>query len=177
LQLSKLRYPKRWVTRRRDASLVLLLLHTGLRLSEATALRLTDIKMTDRKGSVSVQNGKGGKQRSIPLNADARKAMEEWLAVRPSHTSNYLWVAVEADTEGLSSRAVQRVFQRYGKDAKLDDLTPHVCRHTFAKNLVDIGVGLEMVAALLGYANLNTTRLYTTPDERDLEKAVERLEW
>ena len=176
VQISKLQYPKRWVTRRRDASLVLLLLHTGLRLSEATALRLEDFQISERKGSLMVQNGKGGKQRSIPLNADARKALEEWLAVRPESGTDHLWVSEGNDTEGLSPRAVQRVLHRYGKDAKLEDLTPHVCRHTFAKNLVDRGVGLEKVAALLGHANLNTTRLYTTPDIHDLEKAVQGLE-
>ncbi len=177
MQISKLRYPKRWVTRRRDASLVLLLLHTGLRLSEATALRLGDVQMTDRKGSVSVQNGKGGKQRTIPLNADARKAISEWLAVRGSASDNdYLWIAAQADEDGLSSRAVQRILQRFGKDAGLEELTPHMCRHTFAKNLVESGVGLEKVAALLGHSNMNTTRLYTTPDAHDLEKAVEHLE-
>jgi len=49
-------------------------------------------------------------------------------------------------------------------------------RHSFSKNLVDAGVGLERVAALLGHSNLNTTRIYTTPGARDLEKAVEQLE-
>jgi integrase/recombinase XerC len=64
LEMAKQKYPKRWVTRRRDASLVLFLLHTGLRLSEATELRLEDVQLSERKGSVSVQNGKGNKQRS-----------------------------------------------------------------------------------------------------------------
>ncbi len=45
----------------------------------------------------------------------------------------------------------------------------------YAKNLVNQEVGLEKVGALLGHANLNTTRLYITPDERDLEFAVEKL--
>jgi integrase/recombinase XerC len=58
----------------------------------------------------------------------------------------------------------------------LEHLTPHVLRHTFAKNLVDSGVGLEKVAALLGHSNLNTTRIYVTPNQKDLEQAVERLE-
>ena len=73
------------------------------------------------------------------------------------------------------ARAVQRILQRYAQDAGLEELTPHICRHTFAKNLVNNGVSLEKVAALLGHANLNTTRLYITPDKRDLEFAVEKL--
>ena len=175
LQLSKLRYPKRWLTRRRDASLVLFLLNTGLRLSEATALRLGDIQISERKGNVHVQNGKGGKQRNVPLNTDARNALQQWLDVRPVTGSEHIWLAVESDSDSLSGRAVQRILQRYAQDAGLEELTPHICRHTFAKNLVNSGTGLEKVAALLGHANMNTTRLYITPDESDLEFAVEKL--
>jgi len=49
-------------------------------------------------------------------------------------------------------------------------------RHTFAKLLIDKGVTLEKVAALLGHSDLSTTQIYTTPGERDLEDAVGRLE-
>jgi integrase/recombinase XerC len=173
LELAKQKYPKRWVTRRRDASLVLFLLHTGLRLSEAIHLQMSDIQLSERKGSVLVQNGKGNKQRSVPLNSDARKAIQEWLEVRPQ--SDHLWMTVEGEHESLSGRTVQRVLQRYAKAADVKDLTPHVCRHTFAKNLVENEVGLEKVAALLGHSSLNTTRIYITPSERDLELAVEHL--
>lgn len=176
LQLSKLRYPKRWVTRRRDASLVQFLFNTGLRLGETIALRLNDVEISERRGNVLVRMGKGNKQRSVPLNADARKALQEWLDVRPQTASDFVWVAVESETGGLSGRAIQRVLHRYGQDAGLDELTPHIARHTFAKNLVNQGVGLEKVASLLGHSSLNTTRIYTTPDEHDLEMAVEKLE-
>jgi len=175
LQLSKLRYPKRWVTRRRDASLTLFLLNTGLRLGELIAMRLGDVQLSERKGSLLVQNGKGSKQRTIPLNAEARKALQEWLAIRPQTESETVWLAVEGEQDGLSGRAVQRILERYAQEAGLEELTPHLLRHTFAKNLVNQGVGLEKVAALLGHANLNTTRIYVTPDARDLEQAVEGL--
>ncbi len=176
LQISQLRYPKRWRTRQRDASMTIFLLHTGLRLNECTQLRLVDVKLTERKGMVLVQNGKGGKQRSIPLNSEARKALEAWLKVRRSG-EEYLWVAVEAnDQNGLTGRSVQRVLKRYAQDAGLEELTPHILRHTFAKNLVNRGVGLEKIAVLLGHSSLNTTRIYITPDAKDLELAVEQLE-
>lgn len=175
LQLSKLRYPKRWVTRRRDASLTLFLLNTGLRLGELIAMCLGDVQLSERKGSLLVQKGKGSKQRTIPLNTEARKALQHWLEVRPSTASDFVWVAVEGEQDGLSGRAIQRILQRYAQEAGLDELTPHICRHTFAKNLVNQEVGLEKVGALLGHANLNTTRLYVTPDARDLKFAVEKL--
>lgn len=176
LQIAKLRYPKRWLTRRRDASLVQFLFNTGLRLSETLALRLSDITLTERRGSVLVRQGKGNKERSVPLNADARQAAQEWLAVRPPVECDFVWVAVEDDGGVLSGRAVQRILKRYAQEAGLDGLTPHIARHTFAKNLVNSGVGLEKVASLLGHASLNTTRVYITPDQNDLEQAVTKLE-
>ena len=177
LQLAQLRYPRRYVTRRRDASLILFLLHTGLRLSEVVALELNDVQISERKGSVLVRRGKGNKERSVPLNSEARKALQEWLAIRPQVSDTFVWIAVEASAEdGISGRTVQRILQRYAQDAELQELTPHILRHSFAKNLANKNVGLEKIAALLGHASLNTTRIYVTPDTRDLERAVEQLE-
>ncbi len=177
LQLAQLRYPRRYVTRRRDASLILFLLHTGLRLSEVVALELNDVQISERKGSVLVRRGKGNKERSVPLNSEARNAIQDWLASRPQGSDTFVWIAVEASAEdGISGRTVQRILQRYAQDAELQELTPHILRHSFAKNLANKNVGLEKIAALLGHASLNTTRIYVTPDTRDLERAVEQLE-
>jgi site-specific recombinase XerD len=58
--------------------------------------------------------------------------------------------------------------------ASLEDVTAHTLRHSFAKNLVDAGMPLDQVATLLGHESLDTTRIYTQPSERDLERAVRR---
>jgi integrase/recombinase XerC len=75
----------------------------------------------------------------------------------------------------LTSSGLQRRLAEIGRLAGLE-VTPHTLRHTFAKNLVDAGVSLEKVAALLGHSSLNTTRIYTVPGHNDLEKAVEVLD-
>ena len=67
------------------------------------------------------------------------------------------------------------MLKRFGQKAELKNLTPHMLRHTFGKNLVDRGVGLEKVAALLGHSSLNTTRIYVKPNQKDLEDAVDEL--
>jgi len=171
---AKQRYPRLWVMRLRDAAMALLLLNTGLRLSELCALQLADIQISERKGSLVVRSGKGRKQRTIPLNGPARQLLSEWLAVRPESSSSALFIGQRGERVGVHS--VQRAVVRYAVAAGLSDVTPHALRHTFAKTLLDEGVSLEKVAALLGHTSLNTTRLYTTPGERDLEDAVERLE-
>ena len=175
LESALLHYPKRWRTYQRDASLVEFLLNTGLRVNEACEVRLGDIQLSERKGSLLVRKGKGRKERRVPLNVHARRALQEWLAVRPESDTDRLWTAVERGDAGLTERSVQRILTRYKKLAGLERFSPHVCRHTFAKNLIDEGVGLEKVAKLLGHANLNTTKIYITPSEQDLALAVEKL--
>jgi len=178
LQLAHQRYPKRWLSRQRDFSLMTLLKNSGLRVNEAAQLELGDLTLSERKGSLLVRKGKGNKQRTVPLNADARKALQTWLDLRPNIPGNdFVFIALESDAKGaLSSRTIQRIVARYGKKADLPDLTPHVLRHTFAKNLVNSGVSLEKVAALLGHSSLDTTRIYITPSMKDLEMAVAKVE-
>ena len=54
-------------------------------------------------------------------------------------------------------------------------MTPHTLRHPFGKNLVDAGVSLERAAILLGHESVDTTRMYTTPSEQDLQREMEKI--
>jgi site-specific recombinase XerD len=74
----------------------------------------------------------------------------------------------------LTSRGLQNIFAKYAEMAKLE-ISPHSLRHTFCKNLVNAGVSLEKIAALAGHESLETTRRYTEPSLKDLEKAVELI--
>jgi len=176
LQLAQLRYPKRWLTRRRDASIVNFMLNTGLRLGETISLALGDVEISERKGHVLVRRGKGNRKRVVPLNAKAREAVSEWLKVRPASPSQLLWLPVESRTDkALTPRAVQRVLKRYGQEAGIENLTPHVIRHSFAWNLAYKGIAVEKIARLLGHANLNTTWLYVKSGFRDWDGMGEDL--
>jgi site-specific recombinase XerD len=66
--------------------------------------------------------------------------------------------------------------QRFEKKAGLKNVIPHFLRHSFAKALIDAGLSPEKVATLEGHSNLNTTRIYTTSGEADLEDAVGKIE-
>ncbi len=157
---------------KRDRAVIVLLLNSGLRISELCALSTKDIELTDRKGKLIVRQGKGSKKREVPLNRIAREALKDWMNVRSA--GDALFEGKRGDR--LSPSGVYRRLVELARRAKLEDVSPHTLRHTFSKNLVDAGVGLERVATLLGHSNLNTTRIYTTPGARDLEKAVEQLE-
>jgi integrase/recombinase XerC len=168
------RYPRLRLMYLRDAAIVKLILYAGLRVGEIVQLRMSDIILDERKGSVIVREGKGTKRREVPLNARARKAMLDYLMVRPEIENSVLFLGQR--NEGIKSKTVQRSVTRFSDPIGMRDVTPHTLRHTFAKSLIDSGVSLDKVATLLGHSNLNTTRIYTTPGLQDLEEAVSELD-
>jgi site-specific recombinase XerD len=107
------------------------------------------------------------------LNVDVRRAIAEYLKVRPTVSTDALFVGQRG--EGLKPHAVLSLIAKYARLAGLEGVTPHTLRHSFAKHTLDAGANLVAVAALLGHQRLETTAIYTTPSQRDLEKAVERL--
>jgi site-specific recombinase XerD len=161
--------------KKRDLAILLLLRHAGLRVSELCSLTLRDVELGERKGAVTVRSGKGQKYRVVPLNADVRRAISQYLAVRPRVAEETLFVSQKGG--GIGSQAVEWAVRRYARQADLEEVTPHTLRHSFAKQLLDEGVDLVTVAARLGLARLVTTALYTPPNPRDMERAVEKLEW
>jgi site-specific recombinase XerD len=159
--------------KKRDLAVVSILRHTGVRVSELCNLTLSDIKLSERKGSLVVRSGKGGRYRDLPLNLDARKAISEYLEVRPAIKSDCLFV--NQRRQRLTPKGVQNLITKYARLAGLEDVTPHTLRHSFGKHTLDAGANLVAVSALLGHQRLETTAIYTTPSERDLEQAVDRL--
>ncbi len=159
---------------KRNLAILRTLQHTGLRVGELCALRISDLSISERKGSVTVRSGKGGKHRVVPLNNDARRAISAYLEVRPKVGDDHLFIGQWG--RPLQPQGVELIVAKYARLAGLENVTPHVLRHSFAKQVLDSGTDLVAVARLLGHQRLDTTARYTQPTERDLEKAVERLE-
>jgi site-specific recombinase XerD len=159
---------------KRNIAVVKVLRHTGMRVGELCALRLSDIRTSERKGSVLVRSGKGDKDRTIPLNHDVCEAVESYLAVRPASQDDHLFLGQRG--EPLQTDGVQLIVRKLARRAGLEQVTPHVLRHSFAKHVLDAGEDLATVSRLLGHERLETTAIYTEPTARDLEEAVARLE-
>jgi len=151
----------------------MLMLHTGLRVSEVSNLRIGDVSISPRKGEIVVRGGKGEKFRTVPLNSNVRNALKAYLSVRPSVNHDHLFVGQRG--ERLRPTGIYYLVKRYAYDARIESISPHTLRHTFGKNLVDAGVPLDRVATLLGHSSLNTTCIYTVPSQADLQDAVERI--
>jgi integrase/recombinase XerC len=156
----------------RDQAAVALMAQAGLRVSEVCDLEVGDLEISERRGMVEIRSGKGGKSRVVPLNRTARKALEAWLEMRDGEACSLF---TSKQGAGVSTSGLGRRVAELGRRAGVA-VTAHTLRHTFAKNLVDAGVSLEKVAALLGHSNLNTTKIYTIPGEADLQTAVDALD-
>ncbi|MCS0824830.1 tyrosine-type recombinase/integrase [Cytobacillus firmus] len=149
----------------RSIAIAYLLLYTGLRVSELTALNREDVHMGERSGNVVVRDGKGGIARNVPLPSEARYHLRRYLEIRKDDDpalflSNF--------KKRISVRAVQRIFEKLGFHA-------HMLRHTYGRELVSSGVDIATVAELMGHSDVNVTRRYAAPSMKDLEQAVEKV--
>lgn len=109
----------------------------------------------------------------MSLNGEARKKLSQYLDQRPNGHSSALLIGQQG--EPLGKQGIQYQIKLIAQEAKLNDVSAHSLRHTFAKNLGDVQVSLDQVATLMGHSNLSTTARYTKPSQQDLAKAVEKL--
>ena len=151
---------------------------TGMRVTELVSLPRTVLRGDDRVLTIS---GKGGRERMVPLNSEARAALQRYLAVGADPASDVApmietkWLFPSKSAEGYLTR--QRLAQELKDlafEAGLDAtrVSPHVLRHAFASHLLDRGADLRSVQQLLGHADISTTQIYTHVLEERLKKLV-----
>jgi integrase/recombinase XerD len=147
----------------RDRAMFEVLYATGLRVSELVGLAVHHISLTD--GVVRVVQGKGGKDRLIPMGAEAAHWVSTFLnESRPSllgqQTSQTLFVT--ARKAAMTRQSFWLIVKKYALLAGIHaPLSPHVLRHAFATHLINHGADLRVVQLLLGHADISTTQIYT----------------
>ena len=157
---------------RRDRAILELFYASGLRLSELVGLDLEDVDLQGRMVRVM---GKGGKERLVPFNTSAQKALRAWykdrLALRaaskpksqipnPKSQRDPLFVNARGGT--LTGRSVQRLVAHHMTSCSTRfGISPHALRHSFATHLLEQGADLRAIQELLGHVQLSTTQRYT----------------
>ena len=153
--------PEAW----RDLALIELLYDAGLRSGEACALESQDVDLA--KGWLRVIQGKGGRDRVVPLADPATVAIEQYiakgrpdLAARNTQPPSNLFLNMRG--RAMTTRDVRRVLDRLGASA-LDGrpIWPHLLRHSFATHLLEGGADLRSVQELLGHSDVGSTQVYT----------------
>jgi site-specific recombinase XerD len=151
-----------------------LLCGTAIRVGELVALTVSDVEISDRKGTIIIRNGKGRASRQIPLNVDVRKAIASWLQVRPTSESKHLIIGQRG--EKMTPSGIWRIVKRYATLAGIPDLRVHDLRHTVLTRLVrEFGTDLATVAKISGHRNIKTLMRYCAPTEQDVSNAVDKL--
>lgn len=169
---------RRWVHAygsKRDAAIFETLLNTGLRESELVQAELDDIDIGERKGALIVRHGKGGKIRKVPLNADARKALTDYLRARPAAASKRIFIGQRGP---INRNALYKIVRNIGKRGAGAEIYPHELRHTCFSAMIQNGVPLTTVAELAGHSDPKTTAdFYVAKSIEQTAEAVEKLQW
>ena len=150
----------------RDRAILETLYSTGIRVSELVGINRGDV---DEPGEALIVQGKGKKERIVPLGSHALAAIRHYSQMldaelraggQPHDPNAPLFINKHGGR--LSTRSVRRKVSKYLVQAQLDpDISPHTLRHSFATHLLDNGADLRSVQELLGHQSLSTTQVYT----------------
>lgn len=160
----------------RDRAMLELMYATGLRVSELVELSAGQLNL--RQGVLRVQ-GKGGKERLVPLGDEAAHWIARYLnEARPALAGKRQLEALFPGPRGapLSRQQFWSLVKRYALNAGIDPerVSPHRLRHSFATHLLNNGADLRALQMLLGHASLSTTQIYTLVAKEGLKRLLEQ---
>lgn len=157
----------------RAGAVVALLLFSGLRRTEALSLMWGDVDLTN--GVVRVENGKGGKDRQVPVPPLLVEALCVWRA--RSVEGAWVFPSEYRPGEHLHANTLWRDVQLAAEAARIEGVTPHRLRHSYATEMLRVSHDVTQVKELLGHASLASTQVYAKVETSELAKVVKRLNY
>jgi integrase/recombinase XerC len=159
--------------RLRDRAIMETLYSSGLRVSELCGLDWRDID--EDIGTVMVRQGKGNKDRLVPIGEPALEALAQWRRAMPMAWEPRGPVITNLRGGRLTTRAVEAMLARRIQTAGLrTPITPHGLRHCFATHMLNNGADLRSIQEMLGHASLATTQRYTHLNVTHLKEVYRR---
>ena len=155
----------------RDIAIIELIYSSGLRVSEATNVKLEDFE--DNRNFLRVL-GKGSKTRLVPVGQYANDAISAWLEKRNSIRSESKYLFLNLRGKKISTRSVQERIRKISVIQGLPPVNPHMLRHSFATHLLESSGDLRSIQELLGHSSLSTTQIYTKLDYQHLMSVYEK---
>ena len=156
----------------RDFAIVMLFLQTGLRVSELVNLKLHDVDFESKE--ITVRQGKGRKDRVVPLVGQAGTALKTYLAVR-DESAEYDNVFLARNGTSMDVRTVRyRIHKYYIQAGIRKKASVHTLRHTFATHQVHNGLKLNQLREVLGHRQMETTYKYVHLDRTNLRQEMEQ---
>ena len=162
----------RYPTGERNRVMLRLMLDTGLRLSEAIALKWRHIDLNS--GKVMVREGKGKKDRTLWTGEENLEQLRKWRERQTAVVERPCELVFTTLKGGeLHPRYIQRMVKRYAVKAGIQkDIHPHTLRHSFATDIYRDTSNIRLTQKALGHANLATTQIYTHIVDEELEEAM-----
>ena len=162
-------FSRRSRTGRRNRAIIEILYRAGLRVSELVNLKWADVDMFQL--TLTVRQGKGNKDRVIPLGQKSENRLLIMKGDQPDYT-RFVFTQIN-DSKPISARYVQQMIARAANKARIDHrVTPHTLRHTFATELLNDGFSVRDVQSLLGHSSLATTEIYLHVSMADIKKKI-----
>jgi len=160
--------------RERDVAIAVLLLHTGLRVSELTNLKLSNVDL--ERSQIKITR-KGNKEQYLHLNGEAVSVLVSYLHGRPQAQNGRFFVGTKGSN--LSRTHVYDVVRRYLNLAGINKgkQGPHLLRHTFCTRLHQKGIAPFVIKELAGHKSLNTTMRYIKIENKEQSEALDKLEF
>lgn len=149
----------------RNLALVIVMLDSGLRLSEAASLEMDGVDL--KAGTLRVF-GKGAKERLCLIGAQAQKSLIRWFHFRPEPTTKDQ-VFLNLDGSPMTANSAKLVFRRLAKSSGVTRLHAHLLRHTFATQFIENGGDVFTLQALMGHSTLEMSRRYCTVNPTRIE--------
>jgi integrase/recombinase XerC len=150
----------------------MLFLQTGLRVSELVNLKLSDIDFTSRE--ITVRQGKGRKDRVVPLVKQAEQALRAYLKVRDAQPE-YEEVFIARNGTSMDVRTVRYRIHKYYKEAGIKKkASVHTLRHTFSTHQIHNGLKINQLKEVLGHRRMETTYKYVHLDRTNLRQEMEQ---
>jgi site-specific recombinase XerD len=173
--------PERAFKQLRNRTMVMVMLETGLRVSELCGLAASDLYFAEKpvlQLVVRPEIAKNKSERTIPVSTLLSVTLAEWWrCAKPAYLTNPIAPAFQTLPNGhrITPRQVERIVRAVGIQVIGRDIHPHILRHTFATRLMRI-TNARVVQELLGHKHLTTTQIYTHPNSTDLRQAVNKIE-
>lgn len=164
----------------RNLALIAVLAATGMRREEIALLHTSDYE--PKTGKITIQRGKGNKQRTVYVKNNAKRLLDTWVSRRNAKIGgdgalfNRIRKGDKIINSGITSQGVYDILEKIRLKAGVKPFSPHDLRRTFVGNALDAGIDLLTVSNIVGHSDPNTTKKYDRRGERAKEEAAQKID-
>ena len=159
-------------------AMVSLLYASGLRVSELVTLKIDNLVFN--YSTKILQNhfnvkGKGGRDRIVVINLEAKNALEDYIKIKDKFINNRFLFSSKSKLGHMTRQNFALLLKKAGDNISIDRnrISPHILRHSFASHLLENGADLRVIQELLGHVDVATTQIYTHLDCSHLKKIID----